>query len=437
MKKRAVILTAIVALICMSVLSACSSSVLSVGGNVKVVFDLGGGVYRNSNLPVTHYYNFENGTENLICDLTTVGKSEFTYAGRTLYGWYLTRIEVGEGKYEYSDEWDFASDRVTVAEDGTVSYPHMPDGAENGCITLYARWEKVSVWRYEVHGLDADGKPVTESDGNGGEKESVFYSYDVREDGNRKFNDSQPKDYTSYRFRYPGHTPEVTYADGKYAINYYNADGTPFDLDYEHPCEQGADLTVNVYVKFIEGMFTYVSTKDELERYAAENENLYLMDDIDFGGEEFAGFAAGNRFAGRTIFGNDHTISNFALATDASRSNLVNDSALGTNLLYISMFGNGSDSVIKDLAFTDVAIEIDVSYSEIKGVYCSPLFVTCKNCTIDNVSVSGSIRCVRAEIAGTDDDIHVVTDKPSFVDPVEGSINGCTVNMAYSDERNS
>lgn len=435
MKKRAIIFTAIVALICMSVLSACSNSVLSVGGNVKVVFDLGGGVYRNSNRPVTHYYNFENGTENLICDLTTVGQSEFTYAGRTLYGWYLTRTEV-DGEYVYSDEWDFATYKVRVAEDGTVSYPHMPDGAENGCITLYARWEKDSVWRYEVHGLDEDGSPVTESDGEGGEKESVFYSYDVKEDGNRKFRDSQPKNYTSYRYKYPGHTPEVTRTDTGYAINYYNADGTPFDLDYEHPCEQGVDLTVNVYVKFIEGSFTYVSTADELIDNAAENVNLYLMDDIDLGGGEFAGFTAGNRFAGRTIYGNNHTISNFTLAVNASKDKLANDDTLGQNLLYISMFGNGSNSVIKDLTFTGIEIVIDVNFSEINGVYCSPLFVKCENCTIDNVDVSGNIRCVRVNIL-PGGEFEYVTDKPSFVDPNPNGENiNCMVNMTYLDERN-
>ena len=61
-------------------------------------------------------------------------------------------------------------------------------------------------------------------------------------------------------------------------------------------------LAVNVVVEYLKGDYKLVRTARELR--ASRNGNIYLMNDIDFGGEKFAGF--GN-YRG-TFNGNGYTI---------------------------------------------------------------------------------------------------------------------------------
>ena len=64
---------------------------------------------------------------------------------------------------------------------------------------------------------------------------------------------------------------------------YVDEKGEPWDKTYKHPGGE-TDLAVNVFVEYIEGEFELVSTAKELKN--ARTKNIYLLNDIDFDGDE-------------------------------------------------------------------------------------------------------------------------------------------------------
>ncbi|MBO4940287.1 MAG: hypothetical protein J6D30_04630 [Clostridia bacterium] len=314
---------------------ACSSEA-DYSGKTKIIFELEGGTYQNCVRPIVHYYDFAEGTENLIAEPNAYSKEEIARSGYHIEGWYKTKIEDGE-TVEYTDRWDFATDKVGV----------------NG-VTLYAKWKKNINYSYNVCYYDDNGQV------------QVLGTYTV--DAGAKFDD-----YANYAKRRIGYT----------ALGYKTKDGEEWDKSFTHPGGE-TDLAINVYVEYIEGTFSIVSTASQLK--ANKNKNIYLTADIDFGGAEF-GFGDYNK----TLIGNGHTISNFKLQYDASKSGLredYTDSAL--QCMNVALFGNTNGAVIKDVHFKDVTVEVRTTLSLVDKIYVAPLAVSMKDTKVENVTFEGT-----------------------------------------------
>lgn len=316
--------------------------------SVKVVYEPEGGVYQNCSLPFVQYYPFEQGTEHLIYEPSFVTKAEIKKAGYTLDGWY--KVKNTDGTYE--DKWDFKLDKVT--DEG---------------VTLYACWKKNTKFTYTVCYLDENGT------------EKTLGSYAVS--AGDKFKDY--KNLTKKRFGYT-------------AIALKDSENKPWDDSFTHPGGEG-DVDIKVYVEFIKGTYAVVRTASDLAK--AQNSNIYLAADIDFGGKALS-FNNYNK----TFIGNGHTISNFTVSYSASKDDLVSDYFDSSiKCLSVSLFGNMKDATIKDVTFDNFTIDINASFPMIKKIYVTPLAATLTNSTIENVTVTATYTITKIPTGLEDTDV--------------------------------
>lgn len=139
-----------------TIFAACSKT-QNYDDMTKIVFYLEGGTFQNSERPVTYYYPFEKGTENLIKEPTSLSDEKITRNGYVLEGWYREKSEA-DGKTVYSGKWNFETDRVS--DEG---------------ITLYACWKKNVEYTFNVCYYVVEGTTITVYDG----ETSTAYGIDV------------------------------------------------------------------------------------------------------------------------------------------------------------------------------------------------------------------------------------------------------------------
>lgn len=352
---------------------------------VKVVYELEGGKYGNSTRAVRRYYQFPEGAAKKITALLNEKGAPPERAGYRLDGWYRTRTEDGE-HVEYSDPWDFAKDTV-----------------EGDSLTLYAKWRKLVEYTFDVVYFTEEGE------------EKLVTSYPVDEDalgqGSATFSDYLKKSYLNYASVYPGHTV-LCALDGASAIGvcyYSDPDCTePWDPAFTHP--GGEQLSVKVYVKFMKGVFTYVSTPTQLVNAADAGENIYLLCDIDMSGKTFYGFRNAKQYKA-TLLGNDHTISNVTLSYDATVSGLIDDNELGgSGVLLIGLFGNLSGAHIENVTFEGLFIDVKTTFSKTKRIIVAPLSAKAQGSTVKNVTVKGSYSVSRLPQGFAGEDLVIVGD---------------------------
>ncbi len=249
----------IVLLVAMAVAFTLSLVCLSACGNtteqrsrIKVVYELEGGKYLNSELPVVVYYDFGNNSEpHRIRDLTSATSESLDRAGYTFDGWY--REKSGEGDaVSYSGLWDFESDLATI------------DG-----VTLYAKWKPNVEYKYSMYYKDGD--------------ELVFYKSETLYKG-EKFDNKKAE------------------RSGYTVLRCFNESGEPWNYDFENDIGD-----VKVIVEYLDGEYVLVDTYAKL--VSSVRKNIYLTADIDCGGASF-NF---DDYSGRIFKGNGHSVSNFVL----------------------------------------------------------------------------------------------------------------------------
>lgn len=198
--KKKLLVTALMILSIACLLVACNNST-NYDGLTKITFEPEGGVYQNCTLPFYQYYDFKDGTTNLIREPLALSRKEFKKDGYTFVGWFKTRTEV-DGKVTYSDMWDFATDKV-----GT-------DG-----VTLYAGWKRNVTYLYNVCYVDEQGQT------------QIVGSYDVSEG-------DEFDDYENYAAKRSGYTAlvfadeDTRYMDDGY---YLDAECAQPVKGYKHP----------------------------------------------------------------------------------------------------------------------------------------------------------------------------------------------------------
>ena len=150
-----------------------------------------------------------------------------------------------------------------------------------------------------------------------------------------------------------------------------------------------SDLAIKIYLNLIEGDYTVVKTKRQFKSALTRGENIYLLNDIDFDGDDMCF----DSYSG-TILGNNHKVINFEVDYDTSRNGLQGslDDLKGTSdHLYIALFFELKDAIIKDLTFENMLIDVNTNYSQIKYLIIAPLAIVANNVTLENVKLSGNI----------------------------------------------
>lgn len=219
-----------------------------------------------------------------------------------------------------------------------------------GDLTLYAKWRTAIVYRYTIQLVDGDNLVD-------------LGSYTVAQGA--AFNDVN------------GYGKALA-TKNKTFLGYYIDKGltTEWDSSFTHPGgEQSRDIPV--YVKAMDGVWSFVSNYDELKSAVSKGANIWLTADIDCRGEELY-FADSSRNYNSMINGNHYTISNFVIP---SKGTVMRRE--------FTLFGTLGEQVsIVDVNFTDAKLSIVKGTQETK---VAALAITAKEgATIRNVSISGA-----------------------------------------------
>lgn len=338
---------------------------------VKIIYELEGGVYKNCLNPIRFYFEFGEEDMMYIQDPTTLTNDAVTRSGYTLEGWYTDK--------NYTKKWDFDKDQVS--KEG---------------ITLYAKWKKNIIYKYNVCYYDKQNNL------------QIINSYEVQ--AGEKFND-----YLNYAKKRN---------DGLYTpIRFLNESGEVWDENFTHP---GGDsnLDINVIVEYIEGDFALVSTAEQLRQN--KNRNIYLLNDIDLGGEEFP--LKDYRYE---LVGNGKTISNCIVTTNPTKYGLsVDHTQDDQNSLYVSLFGNIKNATIIDVTFDNVVFEIKSTFTNTYKIYVSPICTKLENCIIDKVTINVTYKCVELP-SGFDieENLVFVTDEAYLIDSSNNTVTNNKINI--------
>lgn len=382
-------------------LSAGCSKADNYDGMVKVVFELEGGTYSNSTMPITYYYNFEKGTENLIKELgdkslsSSTGNKTVTNGTMFLEGWYKTRTEEGEGeskKVTYSGKWNFATDKVTDAG-----------------ITLYARWVK---YVYRICYNDEETGEAVKND------EWVYPV--IGTDG--KLSDTRARSVAEARLGY-------TMIPG-----YYDEEGNDWNMDFVHPQDDDNPI-VDVFVKYVKNLndtpWVMVSTASDFEKYFSSRSNIYLFNDIDFNNETLKGINTGT-YDG-VIYGNGHTIKNFSVECVVKKESceIRIDDEIPDRSIVLSLFGKTDGAIVKDVTFENVIYTIESGYTGMTQLVVAPVCLRATNSEFTNVTFNG--KCVIKEINDKARDKFFVGDSLSYLDKGNVTETNVTVNFTVED----
>ena len=348
LKKFAIGIALIISVVAPAVLAGCGDVDYDekFSDRAKVIFELEGGKYLNSTTNVSHYYMLVDGK----CKITALEEmpdSEVTRdGGFVLEGWYRTKTTAEDGKAEYSDRWDFEND--TVSAEG---------------VTLYAKWEPPVVYSFDFVYIDESGNEV------------VVSSRKVS--AGKKFGEVYTGDVLNYAGGYANHTAIAVYYDAGHT--------KPFDDSVAHPGGEES-YAVKLYVEYIEGTYTVVKTKEQMKTAALMGNSIYLLADIDMGGEELTF----NKFSGKTLEGNGFKISNFTVKSKSSKSDLVDLEGDGNKSLCVAIFANLDGATVRDVTFENITFKVDnTAMSDIYKIYVAPLAVSATGCKFENVEVTG------------------------------------------------
>ncbi len=381
MKNKTIIILSIIFVVSLLLLVGCNGTEQYEG--VKVEYYLEGGTWDNDKDVVYQYYQFKEGTTNLIKSLQSLATTEqqLTRSGYDFIGWFKTKNEDGT----YSDEWDFSRDKVD----------------DNG-VVLYASWKRSVKYTYKIYDYD---DPTT-----------CLYTREVNEGVGFK---------NSYA---------ANLKAGYTLVAVYDSEFNAWDTNFKHPgssaeVEGETEVAVIVYAKYVEGSYTVVSTASELITAASSGQSIYLTNDIDMDGKSLTF----NNYR-KTFCGNGYTISNFVVSYESTNSDLVADFEDDSKQsLTISLFGNMTDATIKDVVFDNVSIDVKTTNSKIYQIYVAPIAISATNSTISNVTINGTITITKTptgvEVKIAEDAVYKVYDESS-------SITDFNSDMVVQDNRN-
>ncbi len=333
-----VLLFSFIWVMALGVLSACSGGGQSLEGLYVVSFQFNGGILDNGSTLVNEKISHAYQPNSLAIDISKYSNYSFKNTGYVFEGWYVDEA--------LTDKWDFSTDRVSKDT------------------TLYAKWEKAIKYSYSVLLVNDDGSTT------------LLGAYTVKEGD--AFSDNTKKYTTNVLQETHAKTCIGLYSDIDLSEAWDNA--------YRHPGGE-VDTDISVYVKAIEGVWTLVSNVDELTKVAAQDKNIYLLNDIDCQGKElyFKNYDS--------IFnGNGFTISN---------AKIKEQGTMTQNRKYSLFDTLGENCKIYDVTFDNIRYEINAYATQ--NVLASALAQTAEEgFEIENVTVNGVYTVTEAAAAKLD-----------------------------------
>lgn len=390
-------------------LAGCASGGTEYEG-FRVVYELEGGVYKNSSEHVQQFYHLGEGASSLLTLPSALSGQEITRPNYHIVQWCRTKNEDGT----YSDPWDFSSDKITE---------------DMGELTLWCVWAKNIVYSYDVYFWEDFENRTGET----------YVGRNVVNEGDPFSKNSTVADDRA------GFTAEraLNEQTGKYEILYYDETGAPWDFGFTHPGGE-TDTAVKVFVKYIEGDFVYVTNAKELNAAASKGNGVWLCNDIDFADSNqkpgtINQFKDGTGGFRSVFYGNGFTISNCVMSySDANYDLLDGDFAndsydVSGNILVVSMFGKSlSGAKIENVTFENVSVDIKTTNRRIAAIYLAPFAVTAEDSTVEGVAFTGTFTVSGTPRGFEDSMLRVTADR---LLAQEGFETNCTVNVTYTDSR--
>lgn len=400
-----------VLLLAAAVVAGCSNAAAEYKNNLRVVYELEGGVYGNSTRPVDFYYNYARGGEYAIGDIEKVSNKKVTRTGYFIEGWYTQRTET-DGVVTYDGRWDFEKDKVTFEADGKVSYSGKT-GDEN-LVRLYACWATNVSYEYNVGYVDDNGSFVklatveTLVDIPFGEEKSTIEKKEL----------DKREGYTSLG-RYYKYDAAAEGGKGEELTD---------DFVFEQSKE---DVSLDIVADYIKGDYRVVrEAKDIIFNASVDkkaNRMLYLMNDVDFGG------ASVDFMIYNGIKGNGHKLSNFMIRV-IDRKPEGNFDGPENYFVEVSMFGDIDGGEITDVTVENVSIGVRAQGDRIRQVYFAPLCMRAKNAKLANVTFTATKFVVFSDHELSDADYFKDSEFVYYTKDDGTVVSGCTFSVCEKTE---
>lgn len=346
----------------------CAGSTAEYKNNVRVVYELEGGVYKNSTRAVELYYGFARGGEYAIKSVEDVTTVKIERSGYHIEGWYTSKTET-DGAVSYDGKWDFATDKVKVDENGKVSYGGKT--GEDNLVRLYARWSANVTYEYNVGYVDAENKYV---------KVGTVETEWGRSFGRAKYEiaklENDREGYTSLGRYY------------KYDAEAANGKGEELTDDFAFE-ESKENVSLDIVVDYIEGNFRVVREAKDITSNASadkdKNKMLFLMNDVDFGGKT-VDFTIYNGVRGNGFTLSDFKVSVTSYVGDKDGDPTAPDGSEAVRV-EVSLFGDMDGGEVKDVTFDNVKFEVRANNSKIEKIYFAPLAMRAKNTNFERAAI--------------------------------------------------
>lgn len=298
------------------------------------------------------------------------------------------QTEVEPGIYEYGDywdfqvmrfdsDWDYIKDQVVITEENEIlTYT----------LTLYAEWREKCF--YTIHGGD---EPV------------LVYV----EDGGIIEKPNLPPEKEGYSLVGYFADPECT---------------QPFVFGLPHPGTVDPETGrrgVDIYTKWMEGSFTAVTDASEFKTALRSNQNIILMNDIEFAEGELFNYIP--TYSG-TILGNNYTVRGAVLDIQQQR-------VLGATEYAYGMIGALQNATVKDLTL-DITVKVELG---LRGadIYVGLLAGKAEgNTVIENCTFRGSV-IIKRKSTVPENEIHCekLFGKVSDASEIDANQEEITVTM--------
>lgn len=346
----------------------CAGSTAEYKNNVRVVYELEGGVYKNSTRAVELYYGFTRGGEYAIKSVEDVTTVKIERSGYHIEGWYTSKTET-DGAVSYDGKWDFATDKVKVDENGKVSYGGKT--GEDNLVRLYARWSANVTYEYNVGYVDAENKYV---------KVGTVETEWGRSFGRAKYEiaklENDREGYTSLGRYY------------KYDAEAANGKGEELTDDFAFE-ESKENVSLDIVVDYIEGNFRVVREAKDITSNASadkdKNKMLFLMNDVDFGGKT-VDFTIYNGVRGNGFTLSDFKVSVISYVGDKDGDPTAPDGSEAVRV-EVSLFGDMDGGEVTGVTFDNVKFEVRANNSKIEKIYFAPLAMRAKNTNFERAAI--------------------------------------------------
>lgn len=346
----------------------CAGSTAEYKNNVRVVYELEGGVYKNSTRAVELYYGFARGGEYAIKSVEDVTTVKIERSGYHIEGWYTSKTET-DGAVSYDGKWDFATDKVKVDENGKVSYGGKT--GEDNLVRLYARWSANVTYEYNVGYVDAENKYV---------KVGTVETEWGRSFGRAKYEiaklENDREGYTSLGRYY------------KYDAEAANGKGEELTDDFAFE-ESKENVSLDIVVDYIEGNFRVVREAKDITSNASadkdKNKMLFLMNDVDFGGKT-VDFTIYNGVRGNGFTLSDFKVSVTSYVGDKDGDPTAPDGSEAVRV-EVSLFGDMDGGEVTGVTFDNVKFAVLANNSKIEKIYFAPLAMRAKNTNFERAAI--------------------------------------------------